>query len=112
MKTIKKKIWCIVCLFAAFILIGGGSSADTTVTITGIINAIGQIEVSDEDIYDIETNEIGDELSNMVGQSVRVSGSVYEEDGRKTISVKSYDVIDEESEDKFDEDSVENLDLA
>ncbi|MFC1891968.1 hypothetical protein ACFLZT_06200, partial [Thermodesulfobacteriota bacterium] len=75
-------------------MIGGVSCSDYTVTIVGTVNKVAQIEVED-DIYDIEKNEIGDKVAGLVHREISVSGTIHEEDGKKIISIKSYEVLEE-----------------
>lgn len=109
MRTIMKKIFFTGCFLTALFLINENASSDSSITLTGIINGIGQIEVTDDETYDIEENEIGEELSMMDFQKVSVSGTVHEEDGRKILSAKSYKVFKEEFEEEFEKEFEEEF---
>jgi hypothetical protein len=80
-------------LMIAF-LSGSVISADS-ITIVGTINADGQIVTDNDQVYEIGENKKGDELFELVGKKVKVTGTVVEEDGTKVITVISYKVIEE-----------------
>ena len=86
-------IWICVLIIMGF-LSGTGLSQDT-VTITGIVSDGYQIVTDKGEIYEIGANEKGDELGDMVGEKVKVTGSVTEEDETKVIMVTKYEVIEE-----------------
>jgi hypothetical protein len=68
-------------------------TAQEKVVITGTVNENYQIEDDDGELYDIGENEKGDELGELIGARVRVTGMVQEEEGLKTIMVTSFEVI-------------------
>ena len=95
MKTNKKFLFVgfLAILMIAF-LSGPVISADS-VTIVGTINEDGQIVAGDDKVYEVGDNEKGDELVKLVGKKVKVTGTVEEDDGKKVITVTSYEVIEE-----------------
>jgi hypothetical protein len=76
-------------------LLSGPAIATDSVTIVGTINADGQIVTDNDQVYEIGENKKGDELFELVGKKVKVTGTVAEEDGTKVITVISYKVIEE-----------------
>ncbi|MCG6911955.1 MAG: hypothetical protein LJE94_17785 [Deltaproteobacteria bacterium] len=79
-------------IFAALSL---SHAASETVTLVGEINDTGQL-VAEGDIFDIEPNEIGEDLiENYISVKVKVEGSIREGEEMKIITVKSFQVVDE-----------------
>ena len=66
-----------------------------SVTIMGTINADGQIVTDNDQEYEIGENKKGQELFELVGKKVKVTGTIKEEEGTKVITVTSYKVIEE-----------------
>jgi type IV secretory pathway TrbL component len=84
--------------FLAMIMIAflsGPAMSANSVTIVGILNADGQIITDNEQVYEIGENKKGDELFELAGKKVKVTGIVVEEDGTKVITVTSYEVLEE-----------------
>ena len=48
-----------------------------------------------DQVYEIGENKKGDELFELVGKKVKVTGTIKEEDGTKVITVNSYKAIEE-----------------
>ena len=61
----------------------------------GTVNADGQIVTDNDQVYEIGENKKGDELFELVGKKVKVTGTIKEEDGTKVITVNSYKAIEE-----------------
>ena len=95
MKKNKKYLFIgfLAVLMIAF-LTGSVMSADS-VTIVGTLNADGQIVTDNNQIYEIGENRKGDELFELVGNKVKVTGTAVEEDGATVITVTSYEIIEE-----------------
>lgn len=95
MKRHKKYLLTGLCgiLSIAFIF-GIAFSADTK-TITGTVNDDYQIVTDDGTAYTVEASETGDEVVELVGQKVKVTGTVEESEGENMITVTSYVVIEE-----------------
>ena len=62
-------------------------------TITGTVNEDYQIVADDGQIYEVADTEKGEEVTDLVGKKVKVTGTVEEEDGKKEITVTSYEII-------------------
>ena len=67
---------------------------EKTVTIVGTINADYRIVADDGQVYEIEDNEKGGELIELVGKKVKVMAVVGEYKGMKIIFITSYEVIE------------------
>ena len=64
-------------------------------TITGQVSEEGTIVTDSGDEYTIADNDQKDELMENAGKKVTVMGAVTEDEGTKTVSVSSYEVIEE-----------------
>lgn len=65
------------------------------VTLIGKVNDRYQIETDQGDVYEVADTDMGNELSELIGQKVKVTGTVSEEEGVKTITVAAYTVLEE-----------------
>jgi hypothetical protein len=64
------------------------------VTLTGEINDSYQVVSDDGQTYEVADNETGNELVlNHIGERVKVSGSVEEEDDVKILTVTSFEML-------------------
>lgn len=64
------------------------------VTLNGEINDSYQVVADDGQIYEVADNEKGNELVlNHIGERVKVSGSVEEEDDVKILTVASFEIL-------------------
>lgn len=98
MKKIKKSLLIGVCAIGIISLLCGPVMAALkvqTVTITGTVNENNQLVDENEEFYEIGDNEKGAELGELVGRKVKVTGTVEEVDGSKTVMVSSYQLVDE-----------------
>jgi hypothetical protein len=69
--------------------------AQVLMTVTGVVNENYQIEGDDGEFYEIE-GEGGDELVQLAGNKVKVTGYVIKESGLNFLQeVKSYEIINE-----------------
>lgn len=95
MRNIKRVF--ISCVLAAFFvaLLGGVVISSENVTIEGVVSDTYQILTDEDEAYDILESEKGQELMEMVGKRVKVTGMVEEEEGVKAINVAAYEVIEE-----------------
>jgi hypothetical protein len=95
MKTNRKELVLLLCLL--FLLLGSivPALAGEQVTILGTVNASYQIVTEDQQVYDVAESEQGDEVVEMIGQKVKVTGTIEEQDDVKIIMVTSYEVIEE-----------------
>jgi len=63
-------------------------------TISGKINDDNQLVADDGTVYEIATSMKGDELIGETGKKVTVTGTVSEQDGKKTIEVNDFKVME------------------
>jgi hypothetical protein len=91
-KNIGKIILGILVLGLA-LSVAGIAVAGDEVSITGTINEDSQLVDSSGNSYDIADTEQGYEVMEMTGKKVSVKGTVMEEEGTKTISITSFEVI-------------------
>ena len=92
MKNIAKVILGILVL-GLVISVAGIAVAGDEVSITGTINADSQLVDDSGNSYDIADTEQGYEVMEMTGKKVSVKGTVMEQDGTKTISITSFEVV-------------------
>ena len=76
-------------------LIFGIAFSGETKVITGTVNDDYQIVTDEGTAYTVAEGEMGDEVVELVGQKVKVTGTVEESEGEKMITVTSYVVIEE-----------------
>ena len=91
-KNIRKLILGILVLGLA-LSVAGIAVAGDEVSITGTINEDSQLVDSSGNSYDIADTEQGYEVMEMTGKKVSVKGTVMEQDGTKTISITSFEVV-------------------
>ena len=76
------------------LLVAGFAIAGDEVSITGTINDESQLVDNSGALYEIADTEPGYEVMEMTGKKVTVKGTVMEEEGTKTISITSFQVIE------------------
>ena len=87
-----------VFLFTAIICLAFVSTfaaAATEVTIEGNILEGYQLAGDDNQVYDLADDEKGNEVGEMVGSRVKVTGKLQESEGAKVIEVTSFVVVSE-----------------
>ncbi len=87
------KTFAVVVLAISVLFIALPASANTT--ITGEVSDSNEIIAKDGTIYNIAETEKGEELAEMVGEVVNVTGTVQEAEGEKTITVDSFTKVAE-----------------
>ena len=99
----KRTISIVVCaLFVVVMMTGvafsaekGAAMQEQELMITGTINNANQIVDKDGQIFDVADTQQGKELVTNVGLKVQVKGTVMESEGKKQISVSTYEIIKE-----------------
>ena len=67
------------------------------ITITGRINDMYQIVTDTGEIYEVADNDLANEMLDNVGQTVKVTGILIEDDEEvKTILVTEYEIVEKE----------------
>ena len=90
-----KNMFALALVLSLVALFCGVAISAETVTILGTVNSDYQVVTDDDQVYDIAENEKGDELVVLVGQRVKVTGTVEEEGDAKVLTVTSFEVIKE-----------------
>ena len=75
-------------------LLSGVSLAGNTVTIVGTVNAEYQIVDDNGTVYEIADNENGEEVAELVGRKVKVTGNLIDANGTPIITIALYEVIE------------------
>jgi hypothetical protein len=102
MKKNRKDLVLIVCaLFLVALSSSPALSADEE-TIIGTVNDSYQIVTDAHEVYEIGDSEQGDELVNLIGSTVEVTGRIEEQEGVKIITVTSFVVIEEASQEDME----------
>lgn len=89
------KIVTVLSLFLCLMLAAVSALADASATITGEVTEANEIVTDDGTAYTIAATEKGDELASMVGEIVKVTGTVAEAEGEKIITVQNFSVVKE-----------------
>jgi len=93
MKKKKRFLFMGLCAMIIVTFLSGSAFSSETVTIAGTVNEDYQIVADNGQIYQVADTEKGDEVIDLVGKKVKVTGTVEESDGEKVITVTSYEVI-------------------
>jgi len=97
MKNNGKYSFAVFCAMIIVAFTSGTAISGGKVTITGRVNDNYQIVTFDGTIYEVEGNEKGDEIVNLVGKQVKATGTVEQSEGMKIIFITSYEVIGKQS---------------
>lgn len=95
MKKKSKIIYLITSIFILTIMLIGISSAGNTITIVGFVNEDYQIVDQKGAVYEVADNEKGDEVLELVGKQVKVTGNLMDADDTPIINITLYEVIDD-----------------
>ena len=95
MKRDKKYLFVGLCVLIIAAFLSGTAISGKTMTITGTVNDNYQIVADDGQVYEVADTEKGDEVVDLVGKKVKVTGTVEESDGEKIITITSLAVIEE-----------------
>ena len=96
MRHNKRFLFLGLCAIAMICLLSGNAISAGVVTITGTVHPGYQIIADDGQVYNIAENDKGYEVSRNIGEKVKVTGTVEEDEGENFITVTSYEVIEEE----------------
>jgi hypothetical protein len=89
------KIVTVLSVFLCIMFAAVSVLADASATIMGEVTETNEIVTDDGTAYTIASSEKGDELAAMVGEKVKVTGTVQEAEGEKTITVTNFSVVQE-----------------
>jgi len=91
----KKQIFAgLICLAMIACLSTFTIAAEDSI-IVGTITEDNQIVNNDGQAFLIKQNKQGEEIITFIGQKAQVKGTVLETDGKKTIEIISYELIEE-----------------
>ena len=94
MKRNKKYLFVGICALV-ITFISGLALAGSTITITGTVNDDYQIVADDGTVYSVKESKKGDEVVELIGKKIKATGMVEESEGEKTITITSYEIIEE-----------------
>lgn len=89
------KIVTVLSVFLCIMLAAVSALADASATIMGEVTETNEIVTDDRTAYTIAATEKGDELAAMVGEKVKVTGTVQEAEGENIITVQNFSVVQE-----------------
>ena len=95
MKNKSKIFYFVISLIILVTMVTGISLAGNTVTIFGHVNEDYQIVDEKGAVYEVADSEKGDEVLELVGKQVKVTGNLMDADGTPIINVTLYEVIDD-----------------
>jgi len=98
-----------VCAMFFVTLSSGLALSAEEVTLIGTVDDYYQIVTDDGEAYEIGDNEQGDEVTGYVGARVKVRGILEENEDVKTITILSYEVLDEGMDEVTDEEYQEDI---
>ena len=82
-----------ICALLFVAMVSATALLAAEVTITGTISEEG-IVADDGQVYAVVKNDKGDELMDHVNKKVRATGTVEEREGKKVITVTSFEVTE------------------
>jgi hypothetical protein len=82
----------IVAVFVSLLLMAGAGLAGETV-ISGKVTADNQLLSDDGQVYEVSDTENGNQLLEHMEKKVAVKGTVAEKDGKKMITVTSFEIL-------------------
>ena len=95
----KRTICLVVCALFMVVMMSGVAisaekkAAESEVIITGTINDANQLVDKEGQVFSIADTKKGNELATIFGKTVKVKGTVLEDEGLKQINVSTYKVI-------------------
>ncbi len=90
----KRMLSGLICLAMLALLSGIAIAAEESI-IVGTITEDNQIVDQDGQAYMIKQNKQADDIIEFVGKKAQIKGTVLEADGKKTIEIVSYELIEE-----------------
>jgi hypothetical protein len=87
-----KRMFLRILIIGFITLLAGMAAAGQEVSITGTINAESQLVADSGMTYDIDDNEMGNEVMELVGKKVSVKGTVVDAEETKIITITAFDV--------------------
>lgn len=85
----------IICAVFCALVWAAAAGADEYLTVVGEINYDFQIVTDTDAVYNILLNNAGYDVTDHIGERLRIVGMVVEEGGEKYIDVESFEVLGE-----------------
>ena len=95
MKSRSKIFYVAISLIILTAMLTGVSFAGNTVTIVGIVNEDYQIVDEKGAVYEIADSDKGDEVAELTGRKLKVTGNLMDADGTPIINITLYQVLDD-----------------
>lgn len=93
MKRNKRILAIGICALLLVAMVSATALFAAEVTITGTISEEG-IVADDGQVYGVAENEKGQEMMELVAKKVKATGTVEEREGKKVITVTTFEVIE------------------
>ena len=93
MKNRRRILFMGLCFTFLVALLAGPAISAERMTIMGTVNDDYQIVTADEKVYEVAETEKGDEVVELVGKKVEVTGTVEASEGTKIFTVMAYEVV-------------------
>ncbi|MDO9515461.1 MAG: hypothetical protein Q7J01_05080 [Syntrophales bacterium] len=92
-QQVRRVVWVGLVLAVVVVLIPGLALGGGTISIVGEVNDDFQIITDKDQVFEIMTDDKGEELIGHAGERVKVTGEVVEEGADRSIKVLSYEVL-------------------
>ena len=93
MKHLGKKVFIIVVALALVAFLSGAAYADDEKTIMGTVNTDNQIVTADGTVFEVADTDTGTDVVELVGQTVKVTGTIEELEKSKIITITGYQIV-------------------
>ncbi|MDD5724008.1 MAG: hypothetical protein PHY29_09790 [Syntrophales bacterium] len=100
LQNVRRFVGLFVVLAALIVLIPGLALGGNTISIVGEVNDDFQLVVNDGQVFEIMTDDKGEELIGHAGEMVKVTGEVVAEGADRSIKVLSYEVLEQEKDEE------------
>ena len=93
MKRLGKKVFISVVALTLVAFLSITAHADDEKTIMGTVNENYQIVSTDGTVFEVADNDAGDKVIDLVGQMIKVTGTIEEHENTKTITITDYQIV-------------------
>ena len=93
MKHLGKKVFISVVVLALAAFLSGTAHAADEETITGTVTIDNQIKTADGTVFEVADTDTGAEVMDLIGQEVKVTGTIKEIDKRNFIDITDYEIL-------------------
>lgn len=95
MKNRSKIRYFLISLIILVTMATGISLAGKTVTIVGFVNEEYQIVDEEGTVYEIADSDKGEEVAELTGRKLKVTGNMLDADGTPIIDITRYELLDD-----------------